>query len=131
LGLFFVTRQLDSESKTNRIVFIPKTKEEEDLSKNFKKLCNRDNLEGHDALLEAFQLFFKKHNWDFGGNCQTTLQHRFPLPYLKAKSKSESCRWHSLAVSSQGKEEGLYCVRKRRNVNVQFCESCKRFEAKA
>jgi hypothetical protein len=73
-------RELDPSSKSDRIVFIPKTPEEHTLSKNFKKLCNRDELQGHDALLEALNLFFKKHNWEYGGNTQTTMNHKFPLP---------------------------------------------------
>jgi len=61
-----MTRQADPNAKLKRLIFIPKTPEEEQLSQNFKKLSIQDNLEVHDLLLEAISLVFKQHHYPPG-----------------------------------------------------------------
>ena len=60
-------------SKSKRIVFIPNSLEEEQISDDFKKLCLQDEISTRKLLLEAFTLVFKVHHWP-PGNPQLTLE---------------------------------------------------------
>lgn len=62
--------------KPERLVFIPLTHEENQMSTRFKKLAIQDKTTQHDLLLEAIQLLFVKHHLDLGGNPQRQL-HSF------------------------------------------------------
>jgi hypothetical protein len=66
-------RQPDLKSQTKRIVFIPRTIEDEKTSEDFKKLCIQDGIQTYDLILEAIRLVFKVHHWP-PGNPQLTLQ---------------------------------------------------------
>jgi hypothetical protein len=67
-----LTRTPEIKNKTNRLVFIPLSKDDERVASEFKALCNQDSITVHDLLLEGIMHIFKSHNWP-PGNPQLTL----------------------------------------------------------
>jgi hypothetical protein len=91
-------RKPDPNGKTKRVVFAPKTPEEETLSTDFKKLCIQDGVEQNDMLKEAIGLLFAKHHFP-PGNPQRPLE-----PFILNKTMSlfgtcgfTNCPEHAIA----------------------------------
>ena len=77
-------RQPDIKNKTNRLVFIPISKDDERISIEFKSLCNQDDVTIHDLLMEGIEYIFKVHHWP-PGNPQLTLTNYQMKPAATSK----------------------------------------------
>lgn len=104
-----MARSLEIKNKTNRLVFIPLSPDENELSTITKKLCIQDETTLHDFLLESITLNLKKHNIHVGGNpnrqllsFNVDLQQTYP----KCSCGKPSTK-HGLHL--QSKREFSYC----------------------
>jgi len=91
-------RQPDIKNKTNRLVFIPLSKDDERISIEFKALCNQDGVTIHDLLMEGIEHIFKVHHWP-PGNPQLTLTN-YQVKPSKVLSKCEFSGCKGEAVAS-------------------------------
>ena len=86
-----MTRQPEIKNKTNRLVFIPLSKEDEKLACDFKTLCNQDGITIHDLLMEGIEQVFKIHHWP-PGNPQLTLSNYHVKPLVSICCGFSGCR---------------------------------------
>lgn len=106
-----MARTADTNSKSKRIVFIPLTLEEEQISDDVKKLAIQDGLQVHDLMLEAIKLLFKVHHWP-PGNPQLTLQnYSLGKQNFLGKCSLANCSNNAIieAVNVQTKKEYKFC----------------------
>jgi hypothetical protein len=104
-----MTRSPEIKNKTNRLVFIPLSQDEQELAGITKKLCIQDETTLHDFLLEAITRNLVKHNIVIGGNPNRQLlsfNPEAPLVYPKCKCGKASDR-HGQHLAS--KREYSFC----------------------
>jgi hypothetical protein len=89
-------RQPDIKNKTNRLVFIPLSKDDERISTEFKALCNQDGVTIHDLLMEGIEHIFKVHHWP-PGNPQLTLTNYQMKPSATSKCGFSGCKGEAVA----------------------------------
>ena len=109
-----MVRQPDIKNKTNRLVFIPLSQDEKDLSTITKKLCIQDEITVHDFLLESIELNLRKHKIVIGGNPNRQL----------LSFGGEADKKQVFAKCKCGKDSvhhGLHLTSKR---EYDFCKKC-------
>ena len=106
-----MARSPEIKNKTNRLVFIPLSQDENELSIITKKLCIQDETTLHDFLLESITRNLVKHNIVIGGNPNRQLlsfQPDAPQQYPKCRCGKPSSK-HGLHL--QSKRTYDYCSR--------------------
>lgn len=104
-------RPPDVNSKSKRIVFIPRSLEEEAISDDFKRLCLQDEISTQTLMLEAIQLVFKIHHWP-PGNPQLTLSNYNQTKILSLGKCSIANCFHKAIISGINlltKKEYVFC----------------------
>jgi hypothetical protein len=104
-----MARSPEIKNKTNRLVFIPLSQDEQELAGVTKKLCIQDETTLHDFLLESITLNLRKHNIIIGGNPNRQLlsfddEAKQVYPKCKCGKASEK---HGLNLGS--KREYSFC----------------------
>lgn len=115
-----MTRQPDIKNKTDRLVFIPLSKDERELAGITKKLCIQDEMTLHDFLLESIELNLRKHRIVIGGNPNRQLLSFGDEPrqvFAKCKCGKDSVN-HGLHLAS--KREYDYCKKCFSNVPQRY-----------
>lgn len=107
-----MARSLEIKNKTNRLVFIPLSQDENELSAITKKLCIQDETTLHDFLLESLTLNLRKHNIVIGGNPNRQLSS-FDA---EAKQVYPKCK-----CGKASEKHGLHLASKR---EYDFCKKC-------
>jgi hypothetical protein len=107
-----MARTPEIRNKTNRLVFIPLSQEEKELSTITKKLCIQDETTVHDFLLESIKVNLQKHNIIIGGN-----------PNRQLLSFGEESK-QVYAPCKCGKSSALHMLHLASNREYDFCAKC-------
>jgi hypothetical protein len=98
-------------SKSKRIVYIPDSIEEEQISDDFKKLCLQDEITTKQLMLEAIQLLFKVHHWPPGNPQLTLVNYQQSKLASLGKCGIANCTYKAVAigVNQLTKKEFRFC----------------------